>query len=309
MNHDIKTIKFIIEAGDKNKRLDHFLSENLTDYNRSQILKVIKNGGVSLNDKVVTKGGLLLSVGDVISFTKVEQNYDYLAPKDIPLNIIYEDDDLLIIDKQKGLVVHPATGHIDDTLVNALKHYLGDNLSSLNANEFRPGIVHRIDKDTTGLLVIAKNDEIHHALSDLLKNHEIKREYYTIVHGIINENNVNIDAPIGRDPKTRMKRAVGGLEMKEARTKAEVIYRIQDQYTFLKVQLETGRTHQIRVHFAYIKHPVVGDPVYGLKRDPYLEQGQFLHAYKLSFIHPRTKKLLVVETPIPAYFDQILKVK
>lgn len=307
MNKQSETIKFIIERSDKNKRLDLFLSEKLTDYNRSQILKVIKNGGVSLNDKVVSKGGLLLSENDTITFQKVEANYDYLAPKDIPLDIVYEDDDLLVINKQKGLVVHPATGHIDDTLVNALKHYLGNNLSRLSENEYRPGIVHRIDKDTTGLLIVAKNDATHNYLSELLKEHQIQREYYAIIHGIINENNINIDAPIGRDPKTRMKRAVGGLDMKEARTKAQVIYRIQDKYTFLKVQLETGRTHQIRVHFAYLKHPVIGDPVYGFKNDIYAPQGQFLHAYKLSFIHPKTKKLLVVETPIPEYFDQILK--
>lgn len=309
MNKQSETIKFIIERSDKNKRLDLFLSEKLTDYNRSQILKVIKNGGVSLNDKVVSKGGLLLSENDTITFQKVEANYDYLAPKDIPLDIVYEDDDLLVINKQKGLVVHPATGHIDDTLVNALKHYLGNNLSRLSENEYRPGIVHRIDKDTTGLLIVAKNDATHNYLSELLKEHQIQREYYAIIHGIINENNINIDAPIGRDPKTRMKRAVGGIDKKEARTKAQVIYRIQDKYTFLKVQLETGRTHQIRVHFAYLKHPVVGDPLYGYRSDPYLEQGQFLHAYKLSFIHPKTKKLLVVETGIPEYFDQILKEK
>ncbi len=280
-------------------RLDKALSL-VDEYSRSFIQTNLENNNITVNGKIV-KPSYKLELNDEIVFEVPEEKKLTLEPKNMDLDIIYEDDDLAIINKPKGMVVHPSNGHYDDTLVSGLLHSL-KNLSSING-VIRPGIVHRIDKDTSGLLVVAKNDYAHEQLQLQLKDHSLSRIYYALVIGEITEEYGRINAPIGRDPKDRIKQAVVA-DGKPATTNFKVLERFSG-YTLVECRLETGRTHQIRVHMAYIKHPILGDPLYG-PRKVYGTIGQYLHAKEIGFIHPTTKKYMHFETKLPQYFEDIL---
>ena len=290
----------IIIDKELNTRIDSYLSNNL-EYSRSKIVKMIKEGIVLVNNEIV-KNSYQLKLGDVISIGEYVKEDMNIKPEDIPLDIVYEDEDILVVNKPNGMVVHPAVGNNQGTLVNALLHY-SKNLSSING-EFRPGIVHRIDAYTTGLLMVAKNDQAHLILSEELAKKETKRKYIALVWGVINEDTATIDAPIGRDSKDRKKMAVTSTNSKEAITHLRVLERFKDA-TLIELQLETGRTHQIRVHMNYIGHPVVNDPVYG-RRKLIDSTGQCLHAYQIGFIHPKTKKYMEFKCEIPKCFNDIL---
>lgn len=280
-------------------RLDHYLVKTL-EITRNHITTQIKEGDVLVNNQKV-KPGYILKFGDEITILPVKSKGMDLKPVDMNLDIIYEDEDLLIVNKPKGLVVHPAKSHWDETLVHGLLFQMNE-LSDINGTN-RPGIVHRIDKDTSGLLMVAKTNIAHQLLAEDLKNHDIKRSYIALVHGSFEESKGTINAPIGRHPKIRIKNAVVS-DGKHAVTHFEVMHTYA-KYSLIKCHLETGRTHQIRVHLSYINHPIVGDPVYGFK--PLLvESGQMLHAYRLDFIHPRTKKAMTFEVPLPLEFENFI---
>ncbi|VEU82505.1 RluA family pseudouridine synthase [Acholeplasma hippikon] len=285
----------------ENKRLDHYLVENL-ELTRTYITKLIKEGDILVNSLTV-KPGYILKAGDIISVNIPEAKDLDLTPVDMKLDIVYEDDYLLVINKPKGLVVHPSNTYRDNTLVHGLLHELEDNLSDINGVN-RPGILHRIDKDTTGLLMVAKTNEAHQILAKDLANHDIKRSYIALVTGAIQNKKGTINAPIGRDPKHRTKNAVV-KDGKHAVTHFEVIKNYR-KYALIECNLETGRTHQIRVHMEYIGHPIVGDPLYGIKPLP-VDDGQMLHAYKLQFTHPITKKAMTFEVPLPEGFKKFLE--
>ena len=270
-------------------RLDKACSEIFSDYSRSQIKQLLDGGNITVKS------------GDVIRLEEPETKTLELRPENIPLDIVYEDDDVIVVNKPQGMVVHPAPGHDEHTLVNALLYHCP--LSTINGT-FRPGIVHRIDKDTSGLLMVAKNDKAHRSLAKQLKDKTNIREYVALVHGRIAEDEGTINAPIGRSLKDRKKQAVV-KDGRNAVTHFEVLKRYRD-YTFVKCILETGRTHQIRVHMKYIGHPLVGDPLYGPKKT-IKGNGQFLHAGKLGFVHPTTGKLLVFEAPLPKIFQECLE--
>lgn len=278
-------------------RLDHFLVTKL-EYTRSLITKMIKDGEILVNQNKV-KPGYMLKPTDQIEVFEQEIKKLGLEPVDLSLDIVYEDEHLLIVNKPKGLVVHPASSYKEPTLVHGLLYQM-NSLSNINGVN-RPGIIHRIDKDTSGLLMVAKTNQAHQILSKDLAQHLIKRSYYAFVHGQILEKRGRIDAPIGRDPKSRVKMGVEASG-RHAITHFEVIESFK-KYTLIKCDLETGRTHQIRVHMAYINHPVVGDITYGVK-PPHTNNGQLLHAYKLAFTHPITKKAMEFEIPLPEYFNQ-----
>ena len=296
-------MNFKVEEASINIRLDKYLSEKCPDKSRTFLAKLIDEGEVKVNDKVV-KASYKLSLGDLVDINIPEDKPLEVNAEDIPLDIVYEDQDILIINKPQGLVVHPAPGHYEHTLVNAILNHCTD-LSGING-VIRPGIVHRIDKDTSGLICIAKNDEAHHFLSDQLKDHTMNREYYALVKGVIKENHGKIDLPIGRSRADRKKMAVNKENGKPAITYFDVLERYKD-HTLIKCKLVTGRTHQIRVHMAYIDHPVEGDPLYN-KRNAHLltDNGQLLVAYKLNLIHPRTKKEVSFEIPLPSYFKDVI---
>ncbi|WP_334115985.1 RluA family pseudouridine synthase [Ligilactobacillus sp.] len=281
-------------------RLDKVCSELFTDYSRSQIKQLLDGGNITVNGKN-EKAKYKVKQGDVIRLEEPETKTLELRPEDIPLDIVYEDDDVIVVNKPQGMVVHPAPGHDEHTLVNALLYHCP--LSTINGT-FRPGIVHRIDKDTSGLLMVAKNDKAHRSLAKQLKDKTNIREYVALVHGRIAEDEGTINAPIGRSLKDRKKQAVV-KDGRNAVTHFEVLKRYRD-YTLVKCILETGRTHQIRVHMKYIGHPLVGDPLYGPKKT-IKGNGQFLHAGKLGFIHPTTGKLLVFEAPLPEIFQECLE--
>ncbi len=281
-------------------RLDVYLSEKL-DFSRSKIVKMIKEGTVLVNGKP-EKNSYIVKYGDKIYVGEYEEESMDLVPENIPLDVVYEDDDVLVINKPNGMVVHPAIGNTHGTLVNALLYY-SNSLSTLNGS-FRPGIVHRIDAYTTGLLMVAKNDRAHEILSEELSNKKTTRKYVALVWGVINEDTATIDAPIGRDIKDRKKMCVTSVNSKNAVTHLRVIKRFKEA-TLIELQLETGRTHQIRVHMNYINHPVVNDPVYG-KRKIIDETGQCLHAYQLGFIHPTTNKYMEFTCDLPDCFKNIL---
>ena len=285
-----------------NIRLDKLISMNLSEFSRSKIQDYIEKGLIKVNGKI-EKSSYKTRLNDEVTIDDIPvENLD-LVPQDIPLDIIYEDDDVMVINKPKGLVVHPGAGVVDGTLANALKFH-SESLSSVNG-EFRPGIVHRIDKDTTGLLVVAKNDKAHTFLASQLQDHTLRRKYYALVLGNIVEENGTIIAPIGRDLKNRLKMAVDLRNGKEAVTHFEVLRRFKD-YTFVECELETGRTHQIRVHLEYIKHPVIGDPIYGKGNRVLVDDGQLLHAHEITFVHPRTKEEVTFNAPLPDNFEKIL---
>ncbi len=285
----------------KNIRLDKFLSTNL-DYNRTYIQKLIKNGLVSVNNQVITKTGFNLNLNDeIVVNAESFQEEITLKPTNIPLNIVYEDEYLMIINKDSGLSVHPGAGNYTHTLVNALMAYT-NSLSDIGGS-FRPGIVHRIDKDTTGLLMIAKTNKVHELLADDFKHKRIKREYIALLNGVFPNNSATIDAPIGRDKTNREKMTVTALNSKNAVTNLKVLKRYKN-HTLVSCILETGRTHQIRVHMAYIGYPIHNDPLYS--HDKCTSFGQFLHSYKMTFIHPITKKEMEFTCPLPKPFQDYL---
>ena len=292
-----------VTKDDEKKRLDIFLSEStFKEKSRSYVQNLIKDEHVLVNNQKV-KTGYILKTGDVIEIKEVEPVKLDLNPVDLNLDIVYEDEDLVVINKPVGLVVHPASSYQKPTLVHGLLHKV-DNLSSING-VIRPGIVHRIDKDTSGLLVVAKNDQAHQLLSDQLKNHDIKRRYIALVYHDFTEEEGTINAPIGRHPKHRLKMAVVE-DGKQAVTHFKVLNRYQEGYTLISCELETGRTHQIRVHMAYINHPIVGDTLYGPKK-VIGDQGQFLHATELSFYHPIKKEYMTFNADIPKYFKDFIE--
>lgn len=285
------------------QRLDVFLAER-AGMTRSAVQRLLEQGLVTCSGRPVRKNAKTAS-GAVYRLTLPEAQPVALVAQAIPLDVVYEDADVLVINKPKGMVVHPAAGHADGTLVNALLHYCGDSLSGING-EKRPGIVHRIDRDTTGLLIVAKNDFAHQALSEQLKDHTLRRTYECIVRGGFSEDSGTVDAPIGRHPVDRKKMAVTEKNSRPAVTHWEVITRY-GQYTHLRCRLETGRTHQIRVHMAYIRHPIAGDPVYGIGKPELGLTSQCLHARELTFLHPRTGEAVTVCCPLPEEFEHALK--
>ncbi len=288
------------------ERIDKFLSEELSERSRSFLQKLIKEQYVKVNDKPV-KASYRLVFGDLVSILFPEPEKPDIAAEDIPLDILYEDDDIIVINKPKQMVVHPAPGHYSGTLVNALLYHCRDNLSGINGT-LRPGIVHRIDMDTTGSLVICKNDAAHQSLSAQLKEHSIHRIYEAVIHGNLKEDSGRIDAPIGRHPTERKKMSTMAKSAREAVTHYQVLERF-GQFTYIQCRLETGRTHQIRVHMASIGHPLLGDAVYGPKKCPFLKlTGQTLHARTLGFVHPKTGEYVEFHAPLPDYFSHILHV-
>lgn len=286
------------------ERLDKFLSAMLPDQSRSYLQKIIKDGNVLVNGEP-KKSSYRLEDGDEVTADLPELKSPDIEPENIPLDILYEDDSILMVNKPKGMVVHPSAGHYTGTLVNAVLWHCQGQLSGINGVS-RPGIVHRIDKDTTGVLVVCKNDAAHNAVAAQLKEHSITRKYRAIVHGVIKEDEGTVDAPIGRHPTERKKMASGVKNGKRAVTHYRVLERFQG-YTYVECQLETGRTHQIRVHMASIHHPLLGDTVYGPAKDTHHLEGQTLHAMVLGLIHPVTGEYLEVEAPLPEYFENLLK--
>lgn len=289
---------------ESNNRLDVYLVEQYKKLSRSYIQKLIKGNYIKVNKKL-EKSNYIVKLGDQIevSLPKVEDLL--IKPEYIHIDIVYEDDDIIVINKQQGIVVHPAFGNLSGTLVNVLLYYCGSDLSNINGI-MRPGIVHRIDKDTSGLLVVAKNNNSHEILAEQFKQHTVNRKYHAIVSGVIKETSAIIDAPIGRDPINRLKRKVIGGG-KHAITHFKVLNRFKD-YTYIEARLETGRTHQIRVHFSYIGKPVLGDPMYGYKNSKFKLKGQVLHAKTLGFIHPTKGEYVEFSSNLPEYFNKLLKV-
>ena len=294
----------ILIADISGERLDAFLARSVEDISRSGAQKLIEKGCVTKNGAPGKKNDKLTE-GDEICLTIPEAKPVDIAPKDIPLEIVYEDEDVLVINKPKGLVVHPAAGHQDDTLVNGLLYAMGDHLSGING-ELRPGIVHRIDKDTSGLLAVAKNDHAHLMLASQLKDHTMARTYECIVCGNLKEDCGTVDAPIGRHPTDRKKMCVTARGGRHAVTHWEVIGRYRG-YTHLRCRLETGRTHQIRVHMAHIHHPILGDTVYGHKKPELGQDSQVLHAGLLCFQHPKDGHPVIVQAELPEYFQKLLQ--
>lgn len=298
------TNKISIKA-DKSTRIDKFLADNLKDFTRSRIKNIILGENIAVNGTVITKANFKLGDGDEIEITVPKAEEVEILPEDIPLDIVYEDDDMLVVNKPQGMVVHPAVGNYTGTLVNALLYHCGDTLSGING-EKRPGILHRIDKDTSGLLLVAKNDIAHNFLSEQIKAHSLTRAYKALVHGNIKCDAGKIDAPIGRHPSDRKKMTITYHNSKEAVTNYRVIERY-GKYTFIECILETGRTHQIRVHMSKNGHPIVGDKTYGVKKDEFKLSGQLLHAYKVGFIHPTKQEYMEFISPIPPYYENVLR--
>lgn len=288
----------------ENKRIDAIISNEIEDLSRSYVQKLLEDGQVMVNGKVITSKKLKLNVDDVISLEMPEPEVLEVLAEDIPLDIIYEDDEVMIINKPVGMVVHPAPGNYTGTLVNALMYH-SEKLSSING-VVRPGIVHRIDKDTSGLLMIAKTNNAHKSLAAQLKEHTINRKYVAIVHGRIGAETGTVNAPIGRSAKDRLKMTVTERNGKEAVTHFTVLERFNN-YTMIECQLETGRTHQIRVHMAYIGHPLLGDQTYGVKKPKIKNKGQLLHARLLGFIHPTSGEYMEFELKTPEVFDIMIK--
>lgn len=286
------------------ERLDAYLARVVENLTRSSAQKLIEEGCVLRNGKPAKKNDKL-NIDDEITLTIPEPKEVDLVPTEMALDIVYEDDDLLVLNKPKGLVVHPAAGHSDDTLVNGLLYALGDKLSGING-ELRPGIVHRIDKDTSGLLAVAKNDFAHRILASQLKDHTMARTYEAVVCGSFRDSSGTVNAPIGRHPSDRKKMCVTERNSKEAVTHWEVVARYRG-YTHVRCRLETGRTHQIRVHMAHIGHPILGDLVYGRKKPELGQDSQCLHAGTLCFSHPRDGRPVMVFAPLPEYFEKVIE--
>ena len=297
-------VSIVIDVDCEGCRLDKILSEVLRDYSRSFVQNLFSNGLVRCSGREVSKS-FKPKNGNVIEFTVPEPREISLEPQNIPLDIVYEDDDLLVVNKPRGMVVHPAPGNYDSTLVNALLWHCKGNLSGING-VIRPGIVHRIDKDTSGLLLVAKNDNSHISLSQQISVHSLDREYRAVIHGHLKEEKGTVDAPIGRNPNDRKKMCVTNQNSKNAVTHYEVLEEYRD-FSFVALKLETGRTHQIRVHMAYLGHPVAGDPVYGPKNGVTMLNGQCLHAGIIGFDHPSTGEHIRLEAPLPDYFTDFIR--
>lgn len=299
---------FEVETEYEGERLDRFLNlifqESAKGLSRSFFQKLIKDGHVTVNG-VLQKANYRLKIEDLVSVEIPDAVSTPILPEDIPLDILYEDEDLLVVNKPKGMVVHPSAGHYSGTLVNAVMFHCKDSLSGING-EIRPGIVHRIDMDTTGSLIVCKNDESHVFIAEQIKAHTVNRRYRGIVYGTVKEDEGTVCAPIGRHPVERKKMAVNEKNGKPAITHYKVLERFS-RYTYMEFQLETGRTHQIRVHMASIGHPLLGDCLYSNGKSPYKLQGQTLHAMTIGFIHPRTGQYLEVTAPLPEYFEKILR--
>ena len=296
-------MKYTVTFKENGERLDKAVAMLNSELSRSFITKLIDEGKITINGKV-EKPSFKVKENDEINIEEIVDTKSDIKEEDIPLDVVYEDDDILVINKPQGMVVHPANGHYSGTLVNALM-FMEDSLSSING-VIRPGIVHRIDKDTSGLLCVAKNDNAHHFLAEQLKDHTMAREYMALVRGVIKENSGTVDMPIGRDKNNRQKMAVV-KDGKPSTTHFAVVERFAN-HTLIKCQLVSGRTHQIRVHMSAIGYPVEGDPLYaGKNYDKLYKDGQLLVAYKLKLIHPKTKKEMVFEIPLPEYFEKVLE--
>lgn len=296
--------EWIINEEHAGERIDKYLSTQPDAYSRSYIQKLIQEEHILVNQQT-TKANYKLSAGDSVTVSDPDPQEPDILAEDIPLDILYEDSDILIVNKPKGMVVHPAAGHYTGTLVNALMFHCKDELSGING-VMRPGIVHRIDMNTTGSLVVCKNDLAHQNIALQLKDHSFKRIYHAIVHGVIKEDEGVVNAPIGRHPTDRKKMSTHARNGKPAITHYRVLKRFE-KYTYIECELETGRTHQIRVHMAEIRHPILGDDVYGPSKCPYKLQGQTLHAKILGIQHPTTGKYLEIDAPLPEYFQDLLK--
>lgn len=295
---------FTVQTGEDG-RIDKFLNGKLDGFTRSHIQKIIDGGGASVNGSAV-RSNYKVKFGDVIDIELPDLKEPEILAEDIPLNIIYEDSDMLVVEKPRGMVVHPAAGNYTGTLVNALMHYCGDTLSGING-EKRPGILHRIDKDTSGLLLVAKSDRAHIGLSEQIKEHSLTRAYKALVHGGFSAENGTINAPIGRHPADRKKMTITEHNSREAITHYRILESL-GTYSFIECVLETGRTHQIRVHMSHNGHPIVGDRTYGVRREEFNTEGQLLHAYKLGFIHPVSGEYMEFTSELPDYFERILKI-
>ena len=296
--------RLTVSPEDAGVRIDKYLAEQLPDITRSYLQKLLKDGSVQMNGKPV-KASTKTAVGAVIALTIPEPEEPEILPENIPLDILYEDSDVILINKPKNMVVHPAAGHYTGTLVNALMYHCRGDLSGING-VLRPGIVHRIDKDTTGVLIVCKNDRAHNALAEQLKEHSITRKYRAIVCGNQKEDEGTVDAPLGRHPQDRKKMAIVRSGGKRAVTHYRVLERFGND-TYIECQLETGRTHQIRVHMASQGHPLLGDEIYGRAKSPFKLEGQTLHAMVLGFIHPTTGEYMEFEAPLPEYFEKLLE--
>lgn len=295
---------FVVEKEDED-RIDKFLDVKMDDVSRSFLQKTIKNSGVLVNEKIV-KSNYKVKEFDHVELNIPEAVIPDIVAEDIPLDILYEDEDLLVVNKSKGMVVHPAAGHYTGTLVNAIMFHCQESLSGINGI-MRPGIVHRIDMDTTGSLIVCKNDSSHQYISELLKAHDITRKYHAIVHGVIKEDQGTIEAPIGRHATDRKKMSVNQKNGKSAITHFKVLKRFE-KYTYVECELETGRTHQIRVHMASINHPLLGDSTYSNYKTKYKLQGQTLHAKTIGFIHPRLREYVEFDAPLPDYFEKLIQI-
>ena len=308
MGTDFETMnkeQFEVEIEHEGERLDKYLNLIFEEKSRSFFQKLIKEGQVLVND-TAQKANYRLKVEDIVTMTIPDAVETPIVPENIPLDILYEDEDVLVVNKPKGMVVHPSAGHYSGTLVNAIMYHCKDSLSGING-EVRPGIVHRIDMDTTGSLIVCKNDESHICIAEQIKEHSVNRRYRGIVCGNVKEDEGTINAPIGRHPVERKKMAINEKNGKPAITHYKVLKRFE-RYTYMEFQLETGRTHQIRVHMASIGHPLLGDTLYSSGKNPYKLQGQTLHAMTIGFIHPRTNAYMEVSAPLPEYFERLLQI-
>lgn len=295
---------FTADIEHKDQRIDRYLTEMLPEQSRSFFQKLIRDGFVMVN-RIIVKVNYRLKTGDVIEIDIPDAVPTEIVPENIPLDILYEDDDLLIVNKPKGMVVHPAVGHSTGTLVNAIMYHCQGNLSGING-EIRPGIVHRIDKDTTGSLIICKNDEAHRNIAEQIKEHSVTRRYVGVVAGTFSEESGTVEGAIGRHPNDRKRMTINEKNGKPAVTHYRVLQTLKGA-SFMEFELETGRTHQIRVHMASISHPLLGDTVYGNSKNPYKLQGQALHARTIGFIHPTTGEYIEVSAPIPEYMTELVR--
>ena len=300
----MEILEFSVDGSENGIRIDRYLSEKNAELSRSYLQKLLKEQGITVNGREV-KANYKVQAGDEIRSSLPDLSAPDILPEDIPLDILYEDEDVMVVNKPKGMVVHPSAGHTSGTLVNAILFHCQGNLSGING-VMRPGIVHRIDKDTTGALLICKNDVAHRDLAEQLKEHSIKRRYRAIVSGNLKDDEGTVEGPIGRHPVDRKTMAINDKNGKEAITHYKVLERFGNA-TYIECRLETGRTHQIRVHMTSIGHPLLGDEVYGSGKNPYHLQGQALHAMVLGFVHPRTGEYLEFTAPLPEYFTNLLE--
>lgn len=302
-----RKLQYEVTEEDNMMRLDQYIAKKCMDLSRSYIQKLIKDNLVTVNDVIQNKNKTPIQTGNLIVVSLPDPTELEIKPQNIPLDILYEDDDVLVVNKPKGMVVHPAPGHYDDTLVNAVLFHCKDNLSGING-VLRPGIVHRIDKDTTGALIVCKNDKSHQKIADQLRTHSITRSYRAIVYNNFSEDEGTVNAPIGRHPTNRKKRMVTAKNSKEAITHYKVLDHLNRKFNYIECRLETGRTHQIRVHMSHIGHPLLGDEVYGPANTKYKNlQGQTLHAATIGFVHPTTEEYMEFSAPLPDYFEKLLK--